>query len=165
MIEKLSAPSIRPAAALAALAAAAALLLPASPAKAQLDPNGTGNCRVGGTVSLRDGRVGTVVRAQGNSCHVRLGDGSEQYALQWMLTPVRGGKGAAAGKAAPAGGGAGGGKVVPGNYQCYGGPAGNMRVRLTGPRYNGSYAVPLPDGRVGLSNRPTGPFYMTCERR
>lgn len=148
--------SIGSAAALALAAAAA--VVPAAPAAAQLDPNGTGNCRVGGTVSLRDGRVGTVVRAQGNSCHVRLADGSEKYALQWMLTPVRGGK-------AAAGGGAGGGKLVPGNYQCYGGTAGNMRVRLTGPRYGEAYAVPLPDGRVGLSMRPGGPFYMTCERR
>ncbi|HEX8261494.1 MAG TPA: hypothetical protein VF547_01320 [Allosphingosinicella sp.] len=163
MTGRLSASSVGAAAALAV--AAAALVLPSQPAKAQLDPNGTGNCRVGGTVSLRDGRVGTVVRAQGNSCHVRLADGSEQYALQWMLTPVRGGKGAPASGAGGKGAPAGGGKLVPGNYQCYGGAAGNMRVRLTGPRYNGAYAVPLPDGRVGLSYRPGGPFYMTCERR
>lgn len=147
----------------------AAMLAPAFPASAQLDPNGTGNCRVGGTVSLRDGRVGTVSRAQGNSCYVRLADGTEQYALQWMLTPVRGGArapGGGSGSTAPAAkGGAGGGKVVPGDYECYGYQAGNMRVKLTGPRYNGAYAVPLPDGRVGLSNRPNGPFYMTCERR
>ena len=157
MSDRLMASLIRSVAGFAIVAAA--MIAPAAPASAQLDPNGTGNCRVGGTVALRDGKVGTVVRAQGNSCHVRLADGSEKYALQWMLTPVRGGKGAAPG------GGAAGGKVVPGNYQCYGGTAGNMRIRLTGPRYNGAYAVPLPDGRVGLSMRPNGPFYMTCERR
>jgi hypothetical protein len=163
MISKPSESPIRPIAALAL--AAAALLAAPSPARAQLDPNGTGNCRVGTAVSLRDGRVGTVVRAQGNSCHVRLADGSEQYALQWMLSPVRGGKAPAAGGAGGKGAPAGGGKLVPGNYQCYGGAAGNMRIRLAGPRYNGAYAVPLPDGRVGLSYRPGGPFYMTCERR
>ncbi len=146
-----------------AAAIGAASITPAAAASAQLDPNGTGNCRVGGTVTMRDGRVGTVSRAQGNSCHVRLEDGTEHYALQWMLRPVKGGARASA--AASAGGGASGGRVVPGNYQCYGGAAGNMRVRLTGPRYGEAYAVPLPDGRVGLSNRPGGPFYMTCEKR
>lgn len=156
---KMSASLVRPVAALALAAGAA--LVPSAPASAQLDPNGTGNCRVGGTVSLRDGKVGKVVRAQGSSCYVRLADGTEKYALQWMLTPVRGGKAAAGG----GGGGGTGGKIVPGNYQCYGGAAGNMKIKLTGPRYNGAYAVPLPDGRVGLSNRPDGPFYMTCERR
>jgi hypothetical protein len=165
MTDLSKASSIRPAAALA-VAGFLGTLAPTAPAWAQLDPNGTGNCRVGGTVALRDGKVGTVVRAQGNSCHVRLADGTERYALQWMLTPVRGGKApsAAAGNTRGGGGGAGG-KIVPGNYQCYGGSAGNMRIKLTGPRYNGAYAVPLPDGRVGLSFRPGGPFYMTCERR
>ena len=149
---------------LAALAlAAGALSVPSAPAEAQLDPNGTGNCKVGGRVALRDGQVGTVVRAEGSSCHVKLADGTERYALQWMLTPA-GGAGGKAGSAAAAKSAAGG-KVVPGNYQCYGGAAGNMKVKLTGPRYLGSYAVPLPDGRVGLSNKPNGPFYMTCERR
>ena len=138
---------------------AAASLSAITPAAAQLDPNGTGNCRVGGTVSLRDGRVGTVSRAQGNSCYVRLADGTEQYALQWMLTPVAGGNTRAAATPPRAGG-----QVVPGTYQCYGYEAGNMRIRLTGPRYLDAYAVPLPDGRVGLSYRPDGPFYMTCER-
>jgi hypothetical protein len=138
---------IKPLAAIALVVAAT--FVATGPATAQLDPNGTGNCRVGGTVSLRDGRVGTVSRAQGNSCYVRLADGTERYALQWMLTPVSG---------------AGGG-VVPGTYQCYGYEAGNMRVNLSGPRYGDAYAVPLPDGRVGLSNRPDGPFYMTCERQ
>jgi hypothetical protein len=148
------------------LVIAAALSVAPSPAAAQLDPQGTGNCRVGGTVSLRDGQVGTVVRAQGNSCYVRLADGKEQYALQWMLTPVRGGARASVGaSAAPTASGRSGGRIVPGNYECYGGQAGNMRVKLTGPRYLDSYAVPLPDGRVGLSYRPNGPFYMTCERR
>ena len=158
MIGRLTASLSRPVAGLA-IVGAAAMMLPTAPASAQLDPNGTGNCKVGGTVSFRDGKTGTVVRAQGNSCHVKLADGSERYALQWMLTPVRGGKGAGAG-AAKAGGA--GGKVVPGNYECYGGQAGNMRIKLTGPRYNGAYAVALPDGRVGLSFRPNGPFYMTC---
>jgi hypothetical protein len=140
---------------------AAAMLMPTQPASAQLDPRGTGNCRVGGTVSTRDGRVGVVAKAEGNSCTVRLNDGTDYYALQWMLTPVRAGAKASGSAAANAAGG----KVTPGNYQCYGGPAGNMRVTLTGPRYGEAYAVALGNGKVGLSMRPTGPFYMTCERR
>jgi hypothetical protein len=145
--------------------AATALMTPADPASAQLDPNGTGNCRVGGTVSLRDGRVGTVTRAQGNSCYVRLADGTEQYALQWMLTPVRGGRAAASTGRGPSPASNRPGGVAAGTYQCYGYEAGNMRITLNGPRYGDAYAVPLPDGRVGLSMRPDGPFYMTCERQ
>ncbi|HEX8240940.1 MAG TPA: hypothetical protein VF574_14490 [Allosphingosinicella sp.] len=143
--------------------------LPAGPAAAQLDPKGTGNCRVGLSVATRDGRVGKVEDAQGNSCHVRFPDGSRDYFQQWMLKP--GGRSpsptAASGRGsgAPAGP-AGAGAVRPGNYQCFGGAAGNMRITLTGNRWKEFYAAALPDGRVGLSSRPNGrPYYMICERR
>ena len=54
----------------------------------------------------------------------------------------------------------------PGNYQCFGGAAGNMRITLTGSRWNEFYAAALPDGRVGISSKPNGrPYYMICERR
>ena len=141
----------------------------AAPAAAQLDPKGTGNCRVGLAVATRDGRVGTVEDAQGNSCHVRFPDGTRDYFQQWMLKPSgRGSSPAAAtgrGASAPAGSAAGTG-VRPGNYQCFGGAAGNMRITLTGNRWKEFYAAALPDGRVGLSSRPNGrPYYMICERR
>ena len=141
--------------AVAALLAVSGL---AGPAVAQLSKEGTNNCRVGLTVKDRDGKTGTVESADGNSCYVVYPDGTKRYALQWMLTPV-------AGKTAPAKP-ATGGKIVPGNYQCYGGPAGNMRITLTGERWNDMYAKALPDGKVGLSSKPnTTLFYMTCERR
>jgi hypothetical protein len=141
----------------------------AAPAAAQLDPGGTGNCRVGLSVATRDGRVGKVEDAQGNSCHVRFPDGSRDYFQQWMLKPsgrAASPAGAAGGGAAASAGSAGGGTVRPGNYQCFGGAAGNKRITLTGNRWKEFYAAPLPDGRVGLSSRPNGrPYYMICERR
>lgn len=149
---------------------AAALAMPAA---AQLSSQGTGNCRVGLFVATRDGRVGTVERAQGNSCHVRFADGSEDYFQQWMLRPAGSGggrqapgRGRAPAAAAGSGGGSGGGAVPAGSYQCFGGQAGNMRITLQGNRWNDFYAELLPDGRVGLSSRPNGrPYYMICERR
>jgi hypothetical protein len=142
----------------------------AAPADAQLDPKGTGNCRVGLSVAARDGRVGIVEDAQGNSCHVRFPDGSRDYFQQWMLKPsgrAASSPAAAAGRRpGPSAGSAGSGTVRPGNYQCFGGAAGNMRITLTGNRWKEFYAAPLPDGRVGLSSRPNGrPYYMICERR
>lgn len=163
----------RPAALIGIGGASLALALAAAPAAAQLSPQGTGNCRVGLTVSTRDGRTGVVDTAQGNSCHVRFPDGSRDYFQQWMLSPSRGGaaarpgggSAARSGGGAPAGG-ASGGAVRPGNYQCFGGAAGNMRITLTGNRWNEFYAATLPDGRVGISSRPDGrPYYMICERR
>ena len=157
--------------AFAALSLAASSISPVS-AAAQLSPQGTGNCRLGGSVATRDGRTGVVDTASGNSCWVRFPDGSRDYFQQWMLSPARGGGGGAArpsggGSAArPAAGGGAGGAVQPGNYQCYGGAAGNMRITLQGNRWNEFYAAPLPDGRVGISSRPDGrPYYMICERR
>ncbi len=161
--------SVSPIIAASLVCAAAAL---SQPAAAQLSSQGTGNCRVGLSVATRDGRVGTVERAQGNSCHVRFGDGSEDYFQQWMLRPAGAGaarqsSGRGRAPAAAAGGAGGGGGAVPaGNYQCYGGQAGNMRITLQGNRWNDFYAEVLPDGRVGLSSRPNGrPYYMICERR
>jgi hypothetical protein len=146
---------------LSGLAAAAAI---ASPASAQLSSEGTGNCRVGGTVSTRDGRVGVVDTAQGNSCWVKFPDGSRDYFQQWMLSRSR--AGASRAPAAAAAQGQASGTVRPGNYQCSGGAAGNMRITLTGNRWNDFYVAPLPDGRVGISSRPDGkPYYMICERR
>ena len=134
-------------------------------ALAQLDPNGTGNCRVGTTVQSRDGKVGRVETAEGSSCWVRFADGTKHYYLQWMLTPVAGGANRSAGGQAAAKSGAGG-AVRPGNYQCYGGPAGNMRITLDGSgRWNEFYARTLPDGKVGITGRPGAPAYMVCERR
>ncbi|HEY0111665.1 MAG TPA: hypothetical protein VGB59_00785 [Allosphingosinicella sp.] len=149
---------------------AGATILPAGPAAAQLSPQGTGNCKLGGTVTARDGRTGVVDKASGNSCWVKFSDGTRDYFQQWMLTPARAGSGGskqAPGRSANAGANAsGGGKAPDGNYQCYGGAAGNMRITIRGGRWNEFYAAAIPGGKVGISSRPNGkPYYMLCERR
>jgi hypothetical protein len=157
-----------------AVAAAFALAGTAAPdpALAQLSPQGTGNCRVGKSVVARDGRKGVVDTAQGNSCWVKFADGSRDYFQQWMLKPgPAGGGSGGTGSAGHAGhtghaGHAGGGRAPDGNYQCYGGAAGNMRITIRGGRWNEFYAAAIPGGKVGISSRPDGkPYYMVCERR
>ncbi len=158
------------------MAVAAAIALAGTtapqPASAQLSPQGTGNCRVGKTVVTRDGKSGVVDTAQGNSCWVKFADGTRDYFQQWMLKP--GSAGAASGRSASGGHGAhgghggnsGGGRAPDGNYQCYGGSAGNMRITIRGGRWNEFYAASIPGGKVGISSRPDGkPYYMVCERR
>ncbi len=158
------------------MAVAAAIALAGTtaprPASAQLSPQGTGNCRVGKTVVTRDGKSGVVDTAQGNSCWVKFADGTRDYFQQWMLKP--GSPAAASGPAASGGhgghsghgGNAGGGRAPDGNYQCYGGAAGNMRITIRGGRWNEYYAAAIPGGKVGISSRPDGkPYYMVCERR
>lgn len=159
------------------LAVAAATLLAGTavpqPASAQLSAQGTGNCRVGKAVVARDGRSGIVDTAQGNSCWVKFADGSRDYFQQWMLKPgpakgASGGASTGGGHGGHAGGaGSGGGGPAPdGNYQCYGGSAGNMRIAIRGGRWNEFYARAIPGGKVGISSRPDGkPYYMVCERR
>jgi hypothetical protein len=113
-----------------------------------------GVCRIGAAVVDREGRTGTVIDAPDRaSCRVCLADGTHRDYLTWML---------AAGSRQAAGGGA----AASGSYQCYGGAAGNMRITITGGRWNDYYAETLPDGRVGISSQPNGrPYYMVCERR
>ena len=81
---------------------------------------------------------------------------------------------------------------TPADYQCYGGAAGNMKLRFfagnayaneqgargsyklrpsgqmeftSGP-WAGFYAKTLGTGKVGLTSRPDGTFYqMTCDKR
>lgn len=131
----------------------------ASPASAQLSRAGTGNCRVGLAVVARDGRTGTVESAEGNSCWVRMADGTKDYFLQWMLKPAGAQRSGSAGAARS-------GMAPNGNYQCYGGAAGNMRITISNGRWNGFYTALLPDGKVGISSKPNGrPYYMVCERR
>lgn len=115
-------------------------------------------------------------------------------ALAVLLTPLgpqaaqKAAPKAPATKAAPK---AAAGSVPAGNYQCYGGSAGNMKLTFRGPGqyaneqgsagayamngvditftsgpWEGFYGRVLPDGRVGLSSRPNaGSYYMTCERK
>lgn len=114
-----------------------------------------GVCRLGARVTDREGRTGTVIDAPDRaSCRVCLSDGTHRYYLTWMLS---------AGGRLPA---RAGGRTASGNYQCYGGAAGNMRITITDGRWQGYYAETLPDGRVGISSQPNGrPYYMICERR
>lgn len=117
---------------------------------------GYGACRAGAAVVDRNGQSGVVLDdSDPAACRVRLSNGTERNYLQWMLTPA----GAAAGR------GAGGSVLQAGNYLCHGGDAGNMRITLTGPRWNGSYAEVQPDGRVTLSYSPHARAYMICERQ
>ncbi len=124
-------------------------------------PQENGVCRIGARVRDREGRVGTVYDAPSPTmCRVCLSDGTPNTYLTWMLS--------AAGSGSPAHGrqGTSGGAAPSGNYQCYGGAAGNMRITIRGGRWNDFYAETLPDGRVGISSRPNGrPYYMVCERR
>ena len=113
-----------------------------------------GICRIGAKVTDRQGRTGTVIDAPaGATCRVCLADGSHRDYLTWMLSAA-GTPPAAAGRAAS------------GNYQCNGGPAGNMRITVKGGRWQNYYVETLPDGRVGISSTPNGkPYYMVCEKR
>lgn len=104
-----------------------------------------------------------------------------------MLTAIAGSPARAAPPAAQAGG-----APRPGNYQCFGGSAGNMKLRFMGRNsyaneqgasgtykfrpsgqmefvsgpWKGFYAKSLGNGRVGLTSRPDGTFYqMTCDPR
>jgi hypothetical protein len=156
-------------AAAAAIGAAGLVGIGAAPASAQLSPQGTGHCRLGTTVATRDGRTGTVDKAEGNSCWVKFPDGKSDYFQQWMLKPARSGGargGASSGGASSGGAAGGGGRAPDGSYQCYGGQAGNMRITIRGGRWNEFYAQAIPGGKVGISSRPDGkPYYMVCERR
>lgn len=123
-----------------------------------------GICRIGARVRDREGRVGTVIDAPDRTmCRVCLSDGTHRDYLTWMLS-------AAGGRSTPSASPTrqrGSHSAAPsGSYQCYGGQAGNMRITISGGRWNGFYAENLPDGRVGISSRPNGqPYYMVCERR
>jgi hypothetical protein len=121
-------------------------------------PQENGICRIGATVSDRQGRTGTVIDAPSASmCRVCFSDGTSNSYLTWMLS---------AGRPAPAAPRQGGQGGPSGNYQCYGGAAGNMRITIRGGRWNEFYAEALPDGKVGISSKPNGrPYYMVCERR
>ena len=118
-----------------------------------------GICRIGARVRDREGRVGTVIDAPDRTmCRVCLSDGTHRDYLTWMLS-AGGGR-----DAAPAVGRRGG-AAPSGNYQCYGGAAGNMRITISRGRWQGYYAAVLEDGRVGISSQPNGtPYYMVCER-
>lgn len=145
-------------------------------------------CHVGQRVGLPGSGQGTVVALRGTGgCDVKA-DGYEnvQTWAAWMLTSV-GGAAAPLNKAVLPGG-----APRPGNYQCFGGSAGNMKLRfgggnsysneqgatgsykfrpsgqmefVSGP-WKGFYAKTLGNGRVGLTSKPDGTFYqMTCDPR
>lgn len=135
-------------------ATAPLLLLLAAPAQA----NGYGACKRGAAVVDRNGQSGTVLDdSDPAACRVRLSNGSERNYLQWMLSP-----GGATGSGRRE---AEGHSIVPGTYRCHGPDAsGDMPITLSGPRWKGSYAVALDDGRVGISNSPQGSYFMVCQR-
>lgn len=117
-----------------------------------------GICRIGATVTDRQGKTGTVLDAPDRTtCRVCLSDGTSRDYLTWMLSA---GPAASQSKAAATTG------KPSGNYQCYGGAAGNMKISINAGRWQGYYAETLPDGKVGISSRPNGsPYYMVCEKR
>lgn len=141
-----------------AAGAACGLVLMLGAGATRASAGGYGACRAGAAVVDRYGQTGVVLDdSDPSACRVRLSNGTERNYLQWMLSPA----GAAPGR----GGRGGGGAVQPGNYLCHGGEAGNMRITLTGNRWNGSYAEVQPDGRVTLSNTPGARANMICERQ
>lgn len=157
-------------------------------------------CSVGQRVKSPAGPA-TVVSVQGSGCTVRV-DGrpyNDVYAA-FMLealggAPPRAGasnRAAASNRAVAPVAPAPGGIPRPGNYQCVGGPAGNLKLRffagggyaneqgasgryvpgkngqikfVSGP-WEGFYAKVLAHGRIGLTSVEGGSFYnMTCDPR
>lgn len=161
---------------------------------ALVEPQALTSCVAGTRVVDRQGRAWTVTNNDATMCSLRNEAGATQTSLMWMLEAAGRAPAPKAAPKAPAGPApkAGGAGAVPaGNYQCYGGSAGNMRLVFrgagqyaneqgragaytmsganitftTGP-WEGFFGELLPDGKVGLSSRPNGrPYYMTCERR
>jgi hypothetical protein len=123
-------------------------------------PQPHGICRIGARVTDRQGRVGTVIAAlDGTTCQLCFDDGSSRSYQTWMLVSASGAASGAAGQTSRPG------STPSGTYRCSGGAAGNMRITITGGRWNGYYAETLPDGRVGISSQPNGrPYYMVCQR-
>lgn len=145
------------------------------------------SCKVGQRVVLPGGQQGTVIGLNGSACNVQA-DGYKDYNTwaAWMLYAVPGTPAAQIAPAAKLGG-----QPTAGFYQCYGGAAGNMKLRFgpgwyeneqgkrgtytmrpsgqmalaTGP-WAGFYAKTLSPTKVGLTSKPDGTFYnMTCDRK
>lgn len=165
--------------ALAGAAGVAAWTLPAA-AQEKLS-----KCYVGQRVGLPGSGQGTVVALRGSGCDVKAdGYDNVQTWAAWMLTAVAA---SPVQRAAPVAA-----TPKPGNYQCFGGPAGNLKLRfgagnsyaneqgsagtykvrpsgqlefVSGP-WAGFYAKTLDGGRVGLTSRAESTFYnMTCDPR
>jgi hypothetical protein len=154
------------------------------PAAAQ----GAGTCRVGARVVDREGRTGTVseVLGGGTDCRVQLDDGTKRFYLTWMLAPQ------GATTASAAGGNGGASALETGDYDCAAGPAGTLKLAIrsaseyadrngatgryrfdagsakivfeSGP-WAGNYGARLGPGKIGVSSRPDGFYYATCDRR
>jgi hypothetical protein len=166
----------------AAAPAACFLALMAHPAAAQEKLR---SCAVGQRVVMPGGYPGTVSAVYGQGgCTVKDAKGLESSWAAFMLSAA---PGSPAPKEAP---------IPPtlkaGTYQCFGGAAGNMKLRFgpgatyaneqgakgvyimrpsgqmqftSGP-WKGFYAKTLDNGRVGLTSKPDGTFYqMTCDPR
>lgn len=170
--------------ALAGVGATIAAMAP-QPAAAQ---EKLSKCYVGQRVQIPPSSMGTVVRIpRPGACDVHWDGykpGTYDTWSAWMLTSV---PGSPVQRAAPI-------ASTPraGNYQCFGGSAGNMKLRfgggntyaneqgatgtyrmrpsgqmefVSGP-WQGFYAKTLEGGRVGLTSRPDSSFYqMTCDPR
>lgn len=180
---------VRGAAALALILTAGGLAAPSSDARAQQSPQRLESCRVGQRVIMPGGYPGTVSAVYGTGgCTVRDdARGLESSWAAFMLAPAPGTAAARAPQRQQ-----GGGAPAAGNYQCFGGTAGNLRLTFgpgntyanaqgsrgryslrpsgqmqfdTGP-WAGFYGRSLGNGRVGLTSTPDGTFYqMTCDRR
>lgn len=142
-------------------------------------------CYVGQKVLMPGGHPGTVSAVYGQGgCTVRDEKFLESSWAAFMLTPA---PGSPVRNPPPVGA-----TPAPGDYQCYGGSAGNMKLRffagnayaneqgsrgsyklrpsgqmefISGP-WAGFYAKSLETGKVGLTSKADGTFYqMTCDKR
>jgi preprotein translocase subunit YajC len=168
---------------LTVVAIAAVLAAPA--AWSQQSQQKLSSCSVGQKVLTPGGKPGTVVEVTANkACRVKQDDGmSSGVWSAFMLSPAPGTVAAAADIPST---------PKPGMYQCYGGQAGNMKLRFSagntyaneqgksgsykmrpsgqmeftsGP-WAGFYAKTLENGRVGLTSRADSRTYMmTCEQK
>ena len=142
-------------------------------------------CAVGQKVLMPGGYPGTVSAVYGQGgCTVRDAKGLESSWAAFMLSAAPGSPAPVAQPIAAT--------PKTGNYQCFGGTAGNMKLQFgpgatyaneqgkrgsykmrpsgqmeftSGP-WAGFYAKTLEGGRVGLTSKADGTFYqMTCDPR
>lgn len=155
------------------------------------------SCKVGQRVKSPAGKPAIVTKVTGSSCTIRVdGNSYDDVYAAFMLEPLATVPDSTPPAKTPApkpqGNAAASTALALGTYQCTGGPAGNLTLRLlSATRYGdgygntgsysaapggymqfsngpleGNFAKGLAGGRIGLTSDPKRNFfYMTCDRR